>query len=143
VNAPRYSRLALLTLAAMLAWPASAQSPAPDRVGRLFLTPQQRQELDRRRQLNIKDVVVNNEGTVTVDGHITRSSGRTTTWLNGQPEHDVYRPRDAASVTVQINEAQGSVPLKIGQTVDRAQGTVNDGLGGGSITVNPRPSHRK
>jgi hypothetical protein len=72
---------------------------------------------------------------VTVNGHVTRSSGKTTTWINGVPQYDTYQGRDADRVAV---EASGSaVRIKVGQTLERSRGAVTDSLQGGEIRVNP------
>lgn len=119
---------------------AQGQSTSRTTLGRLFHTPQQRQELDRRRELNIQEVIVVNEGgTVTLNGQVTRSSGKTTTWVNDAPQHDTYRPRDPSTVPVAPSQGESRVPLKVGQSLDRARGTVSDNLDGGSVTVD-RPA---
>ena len=105
-----------------------------DELGRLFFTPQQRQDLDRRRQSNIRESeppVV--ESSVTVNGHVARSSGKTTTWVNGVPQYDSYSSRDPGRVHLD------TATVKIGQTLDRARGEVHDQLGSGEVKVN-RPA---
>jgi hypothetical protein len=132
-GSPRIAAGALLVLA--LGGTGLAPAPAAaDDLGRLFFTPQQRQDLDRRRESNIKEekeVVI--ESSVTINGHVTRSSGKTTTWVNGVPQYDTYSGRDPARVHLQ----DGTV--KIGQTLDRARGEVKDNLQGGTVRVNPKP----
>jgi uncharacterized iron-regulated membrane protein len=134
----RGAALVALLLAASPAW---GQAPAPQpaskaQLGRLFHTPQQRQELERRRELNIQEVVVAvSEGTLTLNGQVTRSSGKTTTWVNGAPQHDAHRPRDPATVPLSPSQGEARVPVKVGQTLDRSRGTVTDNLQGGSATV--------
>ena len=131
---------ALALLALVLAAGAGLSAPSPvaaDELGRLFFTPQQRQELDRRRESNIaqeKGVVV--ESFVTVNGHVVRSSGKTTTWVNGVPQYDTPAGRDPARVQLQDGT------LKIGQTLDRTRGEVKDGLEGGTVRVTPQAPPR-
>ena len=134
----RLAARALLALA-VGAGLAPALPAAADELGRLFFTPQQRQELDRRRAStsNVqeeKEVVI--ESSVTVSGHVARSSGKTTTWVNGVPQYDTYSGRDPSRVHLQDGT------LKIGQTLDRARGEVKDGLQGGTVRVNPQPAPR-
>jgi hypothetical protein len=115
-----------------------AGTAAADEVGRLFFTPQQRQELDRRRDTNVVEaetVVV--ENLVTLNGHVVRSSGKSTTWVNGVPQYDAYRGR--AGDRVGIESGNTSVGVKVGQTLDRSRGEVRDPLAGGRIVV---PSQR-
>jgi hypothetical protein len=93
-------------------------------VGRVFFTPQQRQELDRRRDTNVPENRAPEESLVTVNGQVTRSSGKTTTWINGVPQYGG-------------GAAAGG--LKVGQTLDRGNGEVRDTLPRGAIKVNPVP----
>lgn len=113
----------------------AAQAPAArEEIGRLFFTPQQRQELDRRRQLNIQEVVtVTSTDLITVNGQISRSSGKSTTWINGAPQDDVYRGKDPTAVTLGGGESESSITVRIGQTIDKTRGAITDGLVGGEI----------
>jgi hypothetical protein len=124
-------RAILAASIALLAAPAGA-----DDLGRLFFTPQQRQELDRRRQANVQEsTALTVESTLTVNGHVSRSSGKTTTWINGVPQYDSHRTPDAARVTVGGSEGEPPVDLRIGQTLDKTRGEVKDELGGGRIVI--------
>src|SRR5262245_11784331 len=102
-------------------------------LGRLFYTPQERQELDRRRQSDVVEAEVVVENLVTVNGQVTRSSGKTTTWINGVPQDDTQRGRDPARVAVDGGTSR--VPIKVGQTLDRSRGQVSDPLQGGKVGV--------
>ena len=107
---------------------------AYENLGRLFFTPQQRQDLDRRRRANILDATISTERSVTVNGQVSRSSGRTTTWLNGVPLESARSPRDPARATLS-GEGDTSVTVKIGQTLDKGRGEVKDPIEGGRIVV--------
>jgi hypothetical protein len=121
----------LVACAACTAVPVAAED-----LGRLFFTPQQRQELDRRREANVMESGTTTvESTMTVNGHVARSSGKTTTWINGVPQYDGPRSRDPARVTVGGSEGEPPVEVKIGQTLDKTRGEVKDGLGGGRIVI--------
>ena len=126
-----------LSLALMLACLADPAAVAAEELGRLFLTPQQRQDLDRRRATNRaeEETPQIKEGPLTLDGQVLRSSGRTATWINGVPQYDNPAGRDPARVTVVPNEGEAGVSLKIGQTLDRTTGAVRDNLNGGEIRV--------
>jgi len=133
-----------LTLLCLTA-PAAAQE-----LGRLFFTPQQRQDLDRRRATNRaeEEAPQIREGPLTLEGHLQRSSGRTTTWINGVPQYDSHASPDPARVTVVPNEGESGVSLSIGQTYERSSGEVRDNLNGGKITVGkssrqPQPGTRR
>ena len=122
--------------AALTGWIPAAGPVAAADLGRLFFTPQQRQELDRRRQANIQEsATVPVDSILTVNGHVSRSSGRTTTWINGVPLDDRHRSRDPARVTVGGTEGEPPVDLKIGETLDKARGEIRDGSDGGRIVV--------
>ena len=120
---------------AFLLWVATGQVAAQENLGRLFFTEQQRQELDRRRQANIREAAVIVESTVTVNGQVSRSSGRSTTWINGIPQESARKPPDPARVTLPGGEGAPSVSLKIGQTLDKVRGEIRDPVAGGSIVT--------
>jgi len=123
---------------------ATGQVAAQENLGRLFFTEQQRQDLDRRRQANIQETAVIVESTVTVNGQVSRSSGRSTTWINGVPQESARKPPDPTRVTLPGGDGAPSVNLKIGQTLDKVRGEVRDPVGGGRIVTpsqkrEPRP----
>jgi len=133
-----FAALGLMLLC--LTAPAAAQE-----LGRLFFTPQQRQDLDRRRATNRaeEEAPQIREGPLTLEGHVQRSSGRTTTWINGVPQYDSHASRDPARVTVVPNEGESGVSLSVGQIYERTSGEVRDNLNGGKITVGtPAPEVR-
>ncbi|HEY5291649.1 MAG TPA: hypothetical protein VIJ43_04980 [Burkholderiales bacterium] len=127
----------LISLALMLLCLAAPAAAAAEDLGRLFFTPQQRQDLDRRRATNRaeEEAPQIKEGPLTLEGHVQRSSGRTATWINGVPQYDSHASRDPARVTVMPNLGEPGVSLKIGQIYERSSGEVRDNLHGGEITV--------
>ena len=134
------SLLMLVLIAALM---HAALSGAAENLGRLFFTPQQRQDLDRRRAANVQETAtVVQESTLTLQGQVSRSSGKTTTWINGIPQHDAYIGSDPARATIQTGEDEPKVELKVGQTFDRVRGETRDGLGGGRIRVERPPAAR-
>ena len=120
-----------------------AAPAAAEELGRLFLTPQQRQDLDRRRATNRaeEEAPQIKEGPLTLEGHVQRSSGKTATWINGVPQYDSHDSRDPAVVTVVPNAGEPGVKLKVGEIYERTSGEVRDGLGGGEISVG-KPSQQ-
>ena len=128
---------ALALTLSCLAAPAAAEE-----LGRLFFTPQQRQDLDRRRATNRveEESPQIKEGPLTLEGHVQRSSGKSATWINGVPQYDSHAGRDPARVTVVPNEGEPGVSLKVGQVYERTSGTVRDPLEGGEIRVGKRPA---
>jgi len=133
---PRIAARVLLAFALAGSAGLAPAAAGADELGRLFFTPQQRQDLDRRRESNVQEKEVVIESSVTVNGHVTRSSGKTTTWVNGVPQYDAYPGRDPARVHL----PDGT--LKIGQTLDRTRGEVKDNLQGGTVRVNPNAPPR-
>jgi hypothetical protein len=106
-------------------------------LGRLFFSPQQRQDLDRRRASNAQAAAttVTTEDLVTINGKVSRSSGKTTTWINGVPQEDTHRGPDASRVTIQQTEDAPEVSLKVGETLDRVKNETRNGLNAGSISI--------
>ncbi len=72
-----------------------------------------------------------------MNGQVSRSSGRSTTWINGVPQESASKPRDPAKVTLPGGEGEAPVSLKIGQTLDKVRGEIRDELGEGRIAVQP------
>ena len=133
----------LISLALTLLCLCTPAAAMAEELGRLFFTPQQRQDLDRRRATNRaeEEAPQIKEGPLTLEGHVQRSSGRTATWINGVPQYDSHASRDPARVTVVPNLGEPGVSLKIGQTYERMSGEVRDNLNGGKITVG-KPSSK-
>ena len=126
--------IALVLVLSCLIPPTAARA---EQLGRLFLTPQQRQDLDRRRATNRieEETPQVREGPLMLEGHVQRSSGKTATWINGVPQYDGYTSRDPARINVAPNAGEPSVSLKIGQIYERTSGEVRDNLGGGEIRI--------
>jgi len=127
----------LVTPLLMVAIGTPVPAAADENLGRLFFTPQQRQDLDRRRQANAQETATSADSLVTVNGQVSRSSGKTTTWINDVPQANARKPRDPAQVTLPGGEGEPPVNLKIGQTLDKVRGEIRDGLGKGRIAVQP------
>lgn len=131
----------LLTLAA-----CAAQAAPPQSLGRLFLSPERRDALERQRQLNIEEVKTIEGSTLSLDGVVTRSSGRSTIWINGQAQHENARDTGVSiqpsgkspgqAVILPADDAPES--LRVGETINRGTREVTDPLGGGRITVTPK-----
>ena len=108
--------LAILCPFAVLAPSAHAENEA---LGRLFMTPQQRQELDR---LRMQEPGSGQRGSVTINGEVRSASGGRTRWINGQADWQNDWPTQ-------------TVP--VGDSVDPATGERRPLLGGGRIQVAP------
>jgi len=132
-------------IALALAMPAAA---ADSSLGRLFFTPSQRALLDVARSQRTK-VTVATEATeatvevsepvpqtITYDGMVRRSDGRTTVWLNNRPVDDrkpadesmiIRRVRPDGAVTLEVPQASRRVDLKVGQSVEVLSGSIGEG----------------
>jgi hypothetical protein len=138
VFAGKRAAIAARVFVAFLAALAARSAVAQENLGRLFFTEQQRQDLDRRRQANIQEATTVVESLVTVNGQVSRSSGKSTTWINGVPQTSTKQPRDPARVTLPGGEGEPSTSLKIGQTLDKVRGEVKDPAKGGNIATPPQ-----
>jgi hypothetical protein len=121
-----------LLVAALLLATSAAPAAATD-VGRLFYTPQQRAELDHKRATNAVEAEVVVERLVTVNGRVSRSSGKTTTWINGVPQYDTYTGGDPARVAIDDNGTDTKV--RVGDTLDRTRGEVRPAIEPGRIEI--------
>jgi hypothetical protein len=133
-------------LIALLGTVASAGAQQP--LGRLFFTPEQRSALDARRKARIPDkpaaAVAAESPTTRVDGHVVRSSGRSTIWVNGEPapegvEQEGLRVKagrsDPGQVSVTVGDSARKFDLRVGEKLDRGSGEVRDVIGDGRIKV--------
>ena len=126
-----------------------ASAFAEEALGRLFFTPERRQTLDRQRQFNIQEKQeVPEDPTFTIDGVVTRSSGKRTVWLNGVAQNDEETP-SGISITTTLRQP-GKVLVRsadapaggasVGDTVNRSTGESTNLIGEGRIEVNARSS---
>lgn len=136
----RHPVLALSIL--LIATGLSAQE-AP-RLGRLFMTPEWRANLERRRQLDIKETRNLEGGTMRLDGIVSRSSGKSTVWVNNRPQNESERDTGVAASVLPRQPGKatltaGSEPpadLKVGVTLNRATRETEGGLASGEIRIN-------
>ena len=120
---------------------------AEEALGRLFFTPEHRQQLDQQRERNTLDKPqIMTVPTLTVDGIVARSSGKRTAWINGNPQHEnetgngltvTQRRGDPGRVMVQSG-ASPNVTARVGNTLNRNTGEANDLLNGGRVLVHSR-----
>lgn len=117
-------------------------SPAhADALGRLFFTPEERSMLDRERQKSglpgiLPGLAEPPPTTVTLNGHIVRSSGRSTFWFNGRPQYAGDTPQTSevsekisvpGEIVVRLPESNRPHSLKVGQTLTPASGEIREG----------------
>lgn len=125
-----------LLLAAFVATGAGAQAPV---IGRLFTTPAERHQLDVQRGLIAAppqapamqsapaETLPPPAEPVTLDGFVKRSDGRTTVWVNQQPqERATFSGNPRQPMITVATPSGGSVTLKPGQTADLHSGRIDD-----------------
>jgi hypothetical protein len=123
--------------------PVSAQE-----LGRLFFTPEYREALDHRRQFGIQEQQERQEEAsgdpaLTIDGVVTRSSGKRTVWINGIARDDSLETGGVAVVPKRFNPGRVVVhpeggpvaEIDVGDTIDPNTGETADLLGGGHIRI--------
>lgn len=128
----------------LLTCTSSSPALAEEILGRLFFTPERRQALDHQRQFNIQEEVeTRQEPTFTINGVVTRSSGKRTVWVNGiaAEENDastgiqvVPERKNPGRVIVRSDESL-SASARVGDTVHRDTGETTDLLQDGRIIV--------
>ena len=132
----------LFALAGMVV--PGSQTYADEDLGRLFFTPERRQILDRQRQLNIQErQEVPEDPTLTINGVVTRSSGKRTVWINGMTQNEREAPtgltvtpswKEPGKVVVHAAESPAG-KANVGDTVNRNTGESASLLGNGQIVI--------
>ncbi|MDI6746004.1 MAG: hypothetical protein QMD17_02555 [Rhodocyclaceae bacterium] len=148
-------RLISLLIAAGLTasanYPTAATAAEPTAgLGRLFMTPEWRANLERQRQFNIREARSLEGGAMRLDGMVLRSSGKATVWVNNRPQIE-----NSSDSGVAVSPAQGKhgratlitgeetpASLAVGETINRATRETAGGLTGGEIRVH-RPAPRQ
>ncbi|GHU33949.1 hypothetical protein AGMMS50256_26870 [Betaproteobacteria bacterium] len=129
-------------------------SVSAQELGPLFFTPEQRQELDRQRefgppgQQKISGDPTPIDPPLTIDGVVTRSSGKRTVWINGVAQDGqetvqgvtVTPNRKNPGMVVVQPEAGPAARASVGNTLNRNTGEISDLLGGGRIHIKALPS---
>jgi hypothetical protein len=120
-------------------------APAEPVLGRLFLTPEWRDALERQRQLNIQQTRTLGGDSLRLDGVVVRSSGKSTVWINRQPQTERARDTGVSAAASHrqpgraavSSGAEPPVDLKVGVTLNQATREKSGGLAGGEIRVHP------
>lgn len=134
-----HTRLIIMTMLATLTLPALAQD---ELVGRLFTTAPERARLDQMHRLNptlsaapsgTASETTSEPEQATLNGYITSSSGKKTTWIN-QVAHDendysgrvhvAQKPGHRAEISLQAGGGK-VVNIKVGDTLDLHTGTLH------------------
>lgn len=140
----------VLPLFACLAGLLAAQplSATAESLGRLFTTPEQREALNRKRALNSLEIQDDApEPTIKIDGQVQRSSGRRTTWVNGQAKNEAdphdgvllyHTTKDYDRIIIESGEFP-KTSVRVGETLNRGTQETNDLIGDGKITIHKAP----
>jgi hypothetical protein len=111
-------------------------------LGRLFYSPERRTQLERQRLQKVKQVHALEGATLSLDGVVNRSSGKSTVWLNQRPQHEYESEQTGVQVRPDARvpgkarlspENETPIDLRVGETINRGTGERNDRLGGGSV----------
>ena len=145
----RQLRRAGFLFSALALMVASLPAPAQE-LGRLFFTPERREALDRQRQFKVPESLeVPADPTLTINGVVTRSSGKRTVWINGvtQNEKDIGKgvaatPNRANPGKILVQPESGAAATAgIGDTLNRTTGEATELLQGGRIVIHrPNPA---
>jgi hypothetical protein len=134
---------------AVLAPACAADAPE---LGRLFFTPEKRAALERQRAFNIQEAQTLQGNTMSLDGVVYRSGGKSTVWINQQAQNENESARTGVSAVVSPKSpgsallAPGEEPpaqLKVGETINRATGERNTRLGGGAVVTPASPAAKR
>jgi len=138
----------LLSLA-MLAPARAADAPE---LGRLFFTPERRAALERQRAFNIQEAQTLQGTSMSLDGVVYRSGGKSTVWINQKAQTEgessrtgvnaVVSPKTPGSALLAPGE-ETPAQLKVGETINRATGERNTRLGGGVVVTPAAPPAKR
>lgn len=129
----------------------SGQSSAEGALGRLFLTPEKREVLDRQRAQNALDnQMATEDPMIEVNGQVRRSSGKRTTWINGQAQNDdemrtgvIAYPDGSGTERVLIESSDDPrSSVKVGEQINRGTHETLTPLGEGTITIHRHEDRR-
>ena len=144
------TQLIPFVLMAATAMPAAAADSAP--LGRLFFTPERRAALERQRTLNLQEAQTLQGNSMSLDGVVYRSGGKSTVWINQKAQTEDESARTGVSAVVSPKSPGSAVlapgedapaQLKVGEAINRATGERNTRLGGGVVvTPSDRPKPR-
>lgn len=101
---------------------------AETQLGRLFYTPAERRALDQREVAGAQTDEGTTRPTMTLNGRIIRSDGKTVMWTNGS-----FAESEALLPIARSEE------LKVGQSIELMTGEVQDRLKGGRVVVRSKP----
>jgi hypothetical protein len=144
------TRLMPVLFGLVVAAPANAADSAP--LGRLFFTPERRAALERQRTFNIQEAQTLQGSSISLDGVVYRSGGKSTVWINQKAQTEdesartgvnaVVSPKSPGSALLAPGE-DAPTQLKVGEAVNRATGERNTRLGGGVVVTPATPAVKR
>lgn len=141
----KHRDLIITTVALLLSTQAQAAA-AP--LGKLFLSPEKRQSLERQRASNLHETESVDSETLQLDGVVQRSSGRHSVWINQrmQSENDKglsvgVRPGDPGMAEI-APPKEASTRLRVGESLDRGSGERKDVVAPGGVSIGHAPPKR-
>jgi hypothetical protein len=112
-------------------------------LGRLFLTPERRALLEHQRRTNVQETQALEGSTLSLDGVVVRSGGKSTVWINGRPQHDDTRgvpvqagvtPREPGRARLAAGE-EAPADLRVGESINMATREKSDVVAPGAVSV--------
>lgn len=135
----------LITITALSLCCHTQAAPPAGALGKLFLTPEKRQLLDRQRDSNLRESESVESETLQLDGVVQRSSGRHSVWVNQrmQSENDKglavgVQPRSPASADIAPSK-EPATRLRVGESLDRGTGQRQDVVPPGGVSIGHVP----
>jgi hypothetical protein len=140
---------------------AAAQAAKPaEPIGRMFFTPAQRAQLDVARTQRARTTLATEKTeevvtsapvpqTITYDGVVRRSDGKSTVWINSRPVNDkepaggafiVGRIHADGAVSLQVPQSGRSVNLKPGQSIELLSGAIEERFVRKPAAPEPKPA---
>ena len=144
------TRLMPVLLSLAVITPACA-ADVPE-LGRLFFTPERRVTLERQREFNVQEAQTLLGSSMSLDGVVYRSSGKSTVWINRQAQAENESRRTGVSAVVSPTAPGSAVlapgeeaptQLKVGEAINRATGERNTRLGGGVVVTPAAPATKR
>lgn len=111
----------------------AASAPRAELAGRFFFAPQERATLNGQRN---KSIGLGMSGdSITVNGLVTSSRGKSTVWINGTPQGDheatsgitvIGKQPTGGKITVRPPDSSKPVGMRVGQTLETGSGQVRE-----------------
>lgn len=129
-----------------------ANSADSQSFGRLFFTPERRVALERLRLSTVRETDSIEGATLSLDGVVARSSGKSTVWISGKPQHEGdaaltgIRARvnrlSPGTASVSAGDALSQSSMKVGDSINLGTQERQGILGSGSVKVAPTNGKR-